>query len=71
MKKPATLAVQNAPDEDSDQTAQMRRLIGVFSECTCPEGMFSDVVTHMSTINSGALIILLHIDHGFVCGYNF
>ena len=33
----ALLAFQNAPSEDSDQTARMRRLIWIFSGCTCPK----------------------------------
>ena len=30
----ASLAIQNAPSEDSDQTARMRRLIGIFTRRT-------------------------------------
>ena len=36
----ASLAIQNAPSEDSDQTARMRRLIGFFAERTCPTVRF-------------------------------
>ena len=32
----ASLAIQNAPSEDSDQTARMRRLIWIFAGRTCP-----------------------------------
>ena len=31
----AALATQIAPDDDSDQTARMRRLIGIFAGRTC------------------------------------
>ena len=34
----AYLAIQNAPSEDSDQTARMRRLIRIFAGCACPKG---------------------------------
>ena len=34
------LAIQNAPSEDSDQTAQMRRLIWIFAGRTCPKIRF-------------------------------
>ena len=33
----ASLAIQNAPREDSDQTAWMRRLIWIFAVRTCPK----------------------------------
>ena len=36
----ACMAIQNAPREDSDQTARMRRLIWIFSGCTCPKVLF-------------------------------
>ena len=36
----ASLAVQNAPSEDSDQTARMRRLIWIFAGRTCPKVPF-------------------------------
>ena len=36
----ASLAIQNPPSEDSDQTAQMRRLIWIFSVRTCPKVRF-------------------------------
>ena len=36
----ASLAIQNAHSEDSDQTAQMRRLIWIFAGRTCPEIRF-------------------------------
>ena len=38
-----SLAIQNAPSEDSDQTACMPRLIWVYAGCTCPV-TFSDIV---------------------------
>ena len=36
----ASLAIQNAPSEDSDQTAWMRRLIWIFARRTCPKVHF-------------------------------
>ena len=36
----AYLAIQNAPSEDSDQTARMRRLIWIFAWRTCPKVHF-------------------------------
>ena len=36
----ASLAIQNAPSEDSDQTARMRRLIWIFAGRTCPTVRF-------------------------------
>ena len=36
----ASLAIQNAPSEDSDQTARMRRLIWIFAGRTCPKVRF-------------------------------
>ena len=37
----ASLAIQNAPSEDSDQTALMRRMIWIYAEQTS-QGAFSD-----------------------------
>ena len=34
------LCIQNAPSEDSDQTARMRRLIWIFAGCTCTKVRF-------------------------------
>ena len=34
------LVIQNAPSEDSDQTARMRRLIRIFTGRTCPKVRF-------------------------------
>ena len=39
-EKTCLLAIQNAPSEDSDQTARMRSLIRIFAGCTCPEVRF-------------------------------
>ena len=36
----ASLAIQNASSEDSDQTARMRRLIWIFAGRTCPKLRF-------------------------------
>ena len=36
----ASLAIQNAPSEDSDQTARMCRLIWIFAGRTCPKVRF-------------------------------
>ena len=36
----ASLTIQNATSEDSDQTARMRRLIWIFAGRTCPEVRF-------------------------------
>ena len=36
----ASLAIQNAPSEDSDQTAQMRSLIRIFAGRTCAKVRF-------------------------------
>ena len=36
----ASLAIQNAPNEDSDQTARKRRLIWIFAWRTCPKVRF-------------------------------
>ena len=36
----ASLAIQNAPSEDSDHIARMRRMIWVFSGGTCPKVRF-------------------------------
>ena len=36
----ASLAIQNAPSEDSDQSARMRRLIWIFAWRTCPKVRF-------------------------------
>ena len=36
----ASLAIQAAPSEDSDQTARMRMLIGIFTGGTCPKVRF-------------------------------
>ena len=33
----ASLAIHDAPSEDSDQTARMRRLLWIFARRTCPE----------------------------------
>ena len=33
----ASLAIQNVPSEDSDQTVRMSRLIWIFAGCTCPK----------------------------------
>ena len=33
----ASLAIQNVPSKDSDQTARMRRLIWIFAGRTCPK----------------------------------
>ena len=41
----APLAIQNVPTEDSDQPAQMCRLIWIFTE-HMSEGTFSDVAAH-------------------------
>ena len=37
----ASLAIQNAPSEESDQTARMRRLIWIFAGRTSPKERFS------------------------------
>ena len=39
-RKFASLAIQNAPSEDSDQPARMRRLIWIFAGCTYPKLRF-------------------------------
>ena len=39
-RKFASLAIQNAHSEDSDQTARMHRLIWIFSGCTYPKVHF-------------------------------
>ena len=44
----ASLAFQNAPSEDSDQTARMRRLIWIFAGRTCPKLHIPDVASHYS-----------------------
>ena len=36
----ASLAIQNVPSEDSDQTVQMHSLIRIFSGHTCPKVYF-------------------------------
>ena len=36
LRNSASLAIQNAPSEDSDQTARMLRLILIFAGPTCP-----------------------------------
>ena len=36
----ASLTIRNAPSEDSDQTARMRRLIWIFAGCTCTKVCF-------------------------------
>ena len=44
----APLAIQNAPGEDSDQTARMRRLIWIFAGRTCPKsycGSYVNILT--------------------------
>ena len=35
-----SLAIQNSSSEDSDLTARMHRLIGIFAEPTCPKVRF-------------------------------
>ena len=37
QEETASLAIQNAPSEDSDQTSRMRRLIGIFAGRTCAQ----------------------------------
>ena len=44
----ASLAIQNAPSEDSDQTARMRSLIWI-RRAHMSEGMFPDVAVHQVT----------------------
>ena len=46
-RKFASLAIQNAHSEDSDQPARMRRLIWIFAERTCVKGTYSDVAAHI------------------------
>ena len=36
----ASLVIQNVPREDSDQTAQMRKLIWIFAGRVCPKVRF-------------------------------
>ena len=36
----ASMAIQNVPSEDSDQTVRMRRLIWIFAGCTYPKVSF-------------------------------
>ena len=36
----ASIAIQNVPSEASDQMAQMRRPIWIFTGCTCPKILF-------------------------------
>ena len=40
LEETASLAIQNVPNEVSDQTAQMRRLILIFPGCICPKVRF-------------------------------
>ena len=40
MKNFASFAIQNAPSENSDQTARMRRLVWIFAGRTWPEVRF-------------------------------
>ena len=42
----SSLSIQNAPSDDSDQTAQMHRLNWIFPGCTC-QGMLSDTAAQM------------------------
>ena len=46
----ASLAIQNVLSENSNQTAQMIRLICISSGHTCPKGMFSDVAHAFNTM---------------------
>ena len=46
----ASLAIQNAPSEDSDQTAQMRSLIWIFAGRTCPKERFLTSRHNLHTI---------------------
>ena len=46
------LAIQNAPDEDSDQTARMRRLIWIFTGRPCPKACVSDAEAQVITCPS-------------------
>ena len=39
-----SLAIQNAPREDSDQTGQMRKLIWIFAGRICPKVRFLRLV---------------------------
>ena len=45
----ASLAIQTARSEDSDQTVRMRRPIEIFTVRTKSESMFSDVAIQIST----------------------
>ena len=56
----ASLAIQNAPSEDSDQTARMRRLIWIFTKRTS-EGTFSDVASHLIILV--VFLVLAYIFH--------
>ena len=39
----ASLTIQNAPSEESDQTAQTRRLIWILAGRTCPNAYFLEL----------------------------
>ena len=49
MKKHCILGYPKCSSEDSDQPAQMRRLIWIFTGRTCPKVTLSDVVAHFVT----------------------
>ena len=47
MKNMASLAIQNAPCEDSDQTAQNAQVDPSLCWAHMSEGVFSDVMAHL------------------------
>ena len=49
-RKIASLAIQNAPSDDSDQTVRMRRLIWIFAGQICKK-VLSRAVIYMFSLN--------------------
>ena len=70
-RKFAFLAIQNAPSEDCDQTARMRRLIGIFAGRTYLEVHFRmfRIICHHSVPSS--LIIKSILVSDFILLYNW
>ena len=63
------MAIQTAPSEESDQPAQMRRLIWIFAGLTCPKVGFLSLLLiccgtggAISTNNSLCVCVLHHVD---------
>ena len=59
MKKVSSFAIRNAPSDDSDQTARMRKLVSIFALRTC-------LMVRFFMLQLSMIFIVLYLKHNVI-----